>query len=64
MQLNFCFLEKRIIIFQIDCLSTDYGHTDDDEIPDSLRPKFNSHSQINFWDLDIKVQFFAEITVD
>ena len=37
-----------------------------DKTPNSLRPKFNSHSQIFLGDLDIKLKalYFVEIMVD
>ena len=38
--------------------------THNGKIPNSLRPKFRSQSQINIWDVDIKVLFSVEILVD
>ena len=38
--------------------------THDDQIPNSLRPKLKSQSQISICDFDIKASFFVEVMVD
>ena len=56
-----------IVIRVVLCSSYNQKHglwTQDGEIPNSLRPKVKSQSQINIWDVDIKAQFFVEIMVD
>ena len=42
---------------------TDYGHTKA-KSPNSLRPKFKSHSKINVWELDIKTEWFNKGIMD